>query len=75
LLTTDAWLIESEPFEELSTGVAGLLFFVHAASMWTAFGALLFSSARGHFRLICPKCRKPTSKAADFFFRQAHCEL
>lgn len=31
-------------------------------------------AARAYFRLICPKCGKPTWRAADFLFNKAKCK-
>lgn len=31
-------------------------------------------AARAYFKLICPKCGKPTWRAADFLFNKAKCK-
>ncbi len=50
-----------------------VLLIAQIAPLVAVFIALGTASARGFFRLECPKCRQFTSRAADFLFTRAKC--
>lgn len=60
--------------EQEAAALLAILFVLQVLPLYVVFFAFGRPSARVFFRLVCPECHRPSSKANDFLFNQARCK-